>query len=119
MDQASLEIASENLARGRKRMRELAQEAQAERESLAAELLAGLGRTPSTVDRIAATNLAALHVRAKRLEAAGRDAVEIRRQITQMIRATGLRPAPVETAKPADPMAAIKAYGEQSGEAAS
>jgi hypothetical protein len=66
------------------------------REKLAGELIAGLGRVPTAIDLVAAVNLAALFVRADQLEAAGRNADEIRRQINQAIRATGLRPAKAE-----------------------
>jgi hypothetical protein len=80
-------------------MRQLASQAEAERAALTADILAGLGRTATTIDMIAASNLAALYVRANKLEAAGRDATEIRRQINQALRTTGFRPAKVEPPK--------------------
>jgi hypothetical protein len=79
-------------AQGRRRALQLAAEYAAERQALTVDLLAGLGRAPTAVDRIAAENLAAMHVRAHRLEAQGRDATEERRQITQMMRAAGFKP---------------------------
>jgi phosphotransferase system HPr-like phosphotransfer protein len=75
-------------------MRELRLEAAAERETLTAEILASLGRPASAIDRIAAANLAARHIRANRIEASGRDASAVRQQITQAVRATGFRPQP-------------------------
>jgi hypothetical protein len=81
-------------------MRELRAEAAREREALTVEILASLGRVPSAIDRIAAANLAALHVRANRIEASGRDASAIRQQITQAVRATGFKPQPAAAQKP-------------------
>ena len=106
MDSISPDAPYPHLARGRARMRELAQQSAAERDKLAAEILAGLGRAPSAIDRIAAANLAALHVRANRIEASGRDASAIRKQIIQATRATGFKPQPAASQKPA-PLKAI------------
>jgi hypothetical protein len=87
------------LSRGWARQRELARESEAERSALTAAILAGLGRQATTIDMIAASNLAALYVRANKLDAAGRDATEIRRQINQALRTTGFRPAKAEPPK--------------------
>jgi hypothetical protein len=94
-------------SRGWRRMRELAREADAKRKTLTAELLAGLGRPATAVDRIAAENLAALHVKAIRLEASGRDATGVRQQITQAMRASGLRPDKPAPPKPFNIAAAL------------
>lgn len=80
--------------RGSARARQIAAEDQAKREKLTAELLADLGRPPSALDRMNIQNLAAAHVRAERLRMAGRSDLEERRQITQLMRATGLKPQP-------------------------
>jgi hypothetical protein len=93
------------LARGRARMRQLTKQYAIEHETLTAEILASLGRPASAIDRIAAANLAALHIRANRIEAAGRDASAIRQQITQAVRATGFKPQPAAPQKSADPSA--------------
>jgi hypothetical protein len=86
-------------AQGRRRSLQLAAEAEAERKALEAELIADLGRRATAYDRIAINNIAAMHVRARRLEAQGKNATEERRQITQMMRGLGLKPAPVEQQK--------------------
>jgi hypothetical protein len=88
------------LLRGKARMRQLAAEADAERKAIAAKILADLGRPASMLDEIAARNLAALDVRASRLEANGKDATAVRQQITQAQRASGFRPAKPAEAKP-------------------
>jgi len=91
---------SSNLLRGGARIKELAAEAAVEREAIAAALLADLGRPPSAVDRIACQNLAALHVKASKLESNGRNATEVRRQICQQLRAAGFKPAPATVPAP-------------------
>ncbi|WP_407152251.1 hypothetical protein [Bradyrhizobium sp. ORS 86] len=96
-------------ARGVRRMREIAAEDQAKREKLTAELLADLGRVPSALDRVNVASLAAAHVRAERLRTRGRSDLEERRQITQLMRATGLRPQPV-TAPQVDPVKELDDY---------
>jgi hypothetical protein len=80
---------------GGRRTKARAAQDEAERNALTAELLQELGRPATARDRIAAANLAALHLRAIRLEANGRDASEVRRQITQTLRASW-RPDKVE-----------------------
>jgi hypothetical protein len=96
-------------SRGWRRMRELRAEAEAERDALAAELLVGLGRPVTAVDRIAAETLAAAHVKAERLEASGRDATEERRLVAQLMRTSGFRPAKASEHKP-DPTAALREH---------
>jgi hypothetical protein len=55
----------------------------AERQRIEAGLLADLGRPATMTDRVAAANIAALQVKAERLEHQGRDAFELRKQIAQ------------------------------------
>ncbi len=81
-------------------MIELAREAAAERAPLEAALLAGLGREPAALDIIAVETLAATVVRARRLRADGRSDADERKTIVQVIRATGLRPAPAAPTAP-------------------
>jgi hypothetical protein len=69
-------------------MREIGAEHLAKRQQLVDDLLAGLGRQPRALDKVVAENLAALHVRASYLESLGRDATEVRKQITACLRAT-------------------------------
>jgi hypothetical protein len=97
-------------------MRELAQEAEAERREVEAGLIHDLGRPPSARDRLTIETLSATLVRARRLRAVGRSDAEERRLIVQLMRAAGLRPSPIEAVK-VDPLAAIKAYGESGGAA--
>jgi hypothetical protein len=79
-------IETDQPARGWKRMRQLRAQDEANRKALVAELLSGLNRVPIALDHLAATNLAALHTRATRLESQGRDATEVRRLILQGMR---------------------------------
>jgi hypothetical protein len=78
--------------RGWARMKQLAAEADAERQALAEEIIAGLGRPAGALDRIAIESIAAAAVRARQLRAQGRDDLEQQRLIAQLLRATGLRP---------------------------
>lgn len=87
------------LSRGRRRMQELAVENAAKRQEIATRILAELGRPPLAVDVIAAENLAALHVKADQIEAAGRNAAGIRKMIIQAQRAS-FKPSPPTPAKP-------------------
>jgi len=87
-----MSASSSQLARGRIRMREIARESEAERKAIEADLLASLGRTATPLDRIAAESISAAVVRARRLRACGRDDSEQRRQIAQLMRASGFRP---------------------------
>jgi hypothetical protein len=96
---------------GRARSRELAAEAAAERAPLEAELRESLGRIPNAVDKLAIETIAATAVRARRLRADGRNDAEERRLLTQLLRATGLRPAPAAPAAPPTLQAALAARG--------
>jgi hypothetical protein len=86
---------------GSKRMKELAAIAAVERDALVLEILAGLGRPATAIDRIAAESIAAASLRARDLRAQGRDDLEQQRMIAQLLRATGLKPD--KKAPPAPP----------------
>jgi hypothetical protein len=86
---------------GSKRMRELASKAAVERDALVLEILSGLGRPPSALDKIAAESIAAASLRARDLRAMGRDDLEQQKMIAQLLRATGLKPD--KKAPPAPP----------------
>lgn len=76
-------------SRGWRRYRELKQQDDTDRQAIAAELLAGLGRPSTMADRLAAENIASLAVWARTLERRGafKGATEVRQQITQAARA--------------------------------
>jgi hypothetical protein len=61
---------------------------------LKADLIAGLGREPTAIDRISIDTLVATVIRAARLRTQGKNDHEERKLVSQLIRATGLRPAP-------------------------
>jgi hypothetical protein len=86
--------------RGIARMKQIAVEDAAKRQHLVTELLEGLGRTPTAMDRVTIETLAAAHVRADRLRMAGRSDLEERRLIIQLQRAAGFKPAPPAVPKP-------------------
>jgi hypothetical protein len=96
---------------GRARSRQLAQEAATERAPLEAELRAGLGREATPIDKLAIETIAATAVRARRLRADGRNDAEERRLLTQLLRATGLRPAPATPASAPSLQAQLAARG--------
>jgi hypothetical protein len=96
---------------GRRRSRQLAAEAALERGPLEAELRAGLGREVSPIDKLAIETIAATAVRARRLRADGRNDAEERRLLTQLLRATGLRPAPAAPAAAPSLQAPLAARG--------
>lgn len=96
---------------GRARSRQLAAEAALERAPLETELRESLGRIPNAVDKLAIETIAATAVRARRLRADGRNDAEERRLLTQLLRATGLRPAPAAPAAPPTLQAALAARG--------
>jgi hypothetical protein len=86
--------------RGWARVKQLTTENQVETSKLTAELLASLGRSPTPVDIIAAETLAASAIRARRLRSVGKNDGEERARIIQLIRATGMRPAPAAAPAP-------------------
>jgi hypothetical protein len=73
----------------------------ADREAITAALLESLGRTATMVDQIAAENLANLIVWARTLERRSQfaEAAKVRQQITQAVRATGMKPQPAASQK--------------------
>jgi hypothetical protein len=73
---------------------------EAQRQAIVADILAGLGRPATVVDRIAADNLASFHIKARRLEAQGKSSVEVRRVLNQAMRASGPKPAEPEAPRP-------------------
>jgi hypothetical protein len=83
----------ERARRGWARMRELAAQAEIERREIEAGLLADLGRPATTVDRIAIEALSAAMVRARKLRAMGKSDSEATKLVTQLLRATGIKPA--------------------------
>jgi|GEM_PF-6459264 len=87
--------------RGWARARELDKAAERDRKDLVTTLLASLGRVPSAVDIIAVESLSAAFITARRKRAAGRSDTEALKLVCQLLRATGLRPAPPAT--PAGP----------------
>ncbi|WP_441260827.1 hypothetical protein AB7008_43040 [Bradyrhizobium sp. 521_C7_N1_3] len=89
--------------RGWSRWKELQAMRAAQREQIAAGLLAGLGREPGEADRVAAKTIAAMQVEAERLETLGKSALEQRRIVAQLLRQSGFKPAPPGPAKSAPP----------------
>ena len=88
-------------------MLELASGYAKQRRELATALLGDLGREPTARDRVAAVNLASLHVTAERVEKSGRNASALRQQITQAMRAWRPETKPAKSA--ADFMAEMQA----------
>ncbi len=89
-------------SRGRQRMAELAQQAEAERQVEQCKLLADLGREPSAAETVLVEQIAALTVRARRLRAQGRDreAADTARLLVRAIARLGVKPGqgkPAET----------------------
>jgi hypothetical protein len=80
-------------ASGRRRQLQLARESEAERRALADRIAAALGRPLTAIDEVAISAIAATSIRADRLRATGRSDHAERQLLTQMFRATGLRPA--------------------------
>jgi hypothetical protein len=81
-------------ARGKKRMRQLVPAYERDRAALQAALLSDLGREPTTIDRVAAEALSAALISSRRKRAAGRHDLEALKLVTQLLRATGMKPAP-------------------------
>jgi hypothetical protein len=79
--------------RGWARMHEIRAEDEAKRQQLVAELVAGLGRHASALDRITIETLATTCIRADRLRSSGRADFAERKLILQLQRGLGLKPA--------------------------
>jgi hypothetical protein len=90
---------SSGLARGRRRMQEIAAEDEVEVRRLVAARLALLGREPTEDDRLFAEMIAVTATRARRLRARGKSDLDERRLLTQLFRASGWRPSPPEPPK--------------------
>jgi hypothetical protein len=104
------------LKRGWARARELSIAAEAERKAIEEGLFASLGRTPTAVDVIAIETLSSAFLGARRKRAAGRNDLESLKLITQLLRATGLRPAPPKIEKEfVNPFAGLFADEEEDG----
>jgi hypothetical protein len=97
-------VATERGRRGQARLRQLAAEAEAEREAEAARLTAGLGHPPTAIELIVIEQLAARTVAGRRLRRQGKDDTEQSRLIAQLLRSIGLKPA---VAPEPDPMQAL------------
>jgi hypothetical protein len=81
-------------ARGKKRMGQLVPAYEKDRAALQEALLGDLGREPTTIDRVAAEALSSALIGSRRKRAAGRSDVEMLKLVTQLLRATGMKPAP-------------------------
>jgi hypothetical protein len=92
----------ERARRGWARMRQLAAQDAIAITELTSELLAGLGRPPGAIDRASAEAISACIVRGRRLRESGRSDLEERRQLAQLLRASGgaFKPSPPAEAKP-------------------
>lgn len=92
----------EQLARGRARMKQLAEQDTAKARAIATRIISELGRVPSQLDELAAMHIARLFVRAERLEEAGRNSSAVRQSINQAMRASGFRPDKPTQKKPTE-----------------
>jgi hypothetical protein len=92
--------AHDRLARGRRRARELAVEAELERQVGAAELERDLGRPPSAAERLLIETTAAQVVEGRKLRRQGKSSEMQDRLVYRGLSALGIRQGP---AKPAGP----------------
>jgi hypothetical protein len=93
--------ATQRKARGKRRMRQLAQSNEAVRAQLEADILDEIGGgTPSVLHRVAAEAMAAAIVAGRKMRAKGQSDADAVRQIAQIARAFGLKPAPNAPAAP-------------------
>jgi ParB-like chromosome segregation protein Spo0J len=90
------------LSRGWRRVRELKTSAERELEELKTALVGCLGREPSAVDEVAIEALASATMSARKQRARGKSDREDLRLVAQLLRASGLKPAPLTAA--ADPV---------------
>ena len=88
------------LSRGWRRANELKQASERELEGLKSGLLDCLGREASAVDIVAIEALASATMSARKQRARGKSDREDLRLVAQLLRATGLRPAPAAAAAP-------------------
>lgn len=75
-------------------MKQLTASYEQDRAALQAALLSDLGREATTIDRIAAEALSSALIGSRRKRAAGRYDTEQLKLVTQLLRATGMKPAP-------------------------
>jgi hypothetical protein len=109
LDTDDIQVEPARPARGWKRMRQIRAADEAERKALADQLAAGVGRPVTAIDQVAITAIAATTVRADRLRLIGKSDLEERRLLAQLLRTSGIRPAPPAAPK-ADPMADLQSY---------
>jgi hypothetical protein len=88
------------LARGGRRMRELATVYESSRLELEADILREIGRAPTTLDRVAVEALSSAVIGARRKRAAGQHDSEQLKLVAQLMRASGLRPGPASAPTP-------------------
>lgn len=82
-------------ARGKKRMKQLAKSNEEVRLQLEADILAEIGGgTPTVLHRVAAESMASAIIAGRKLRAKGQSDADAIRQIAQIARAFGLKPAP-------------------------
>ena len=81
-------------ARGKRRMKQLTVSYERDRAALQAALLSDLGREATTIDRVAAEALSSALIGSRRKRAAGHYDTEMLKLVTQLLRATGMKPAP-------------------------
>jgi hypothetical protein len=89
-----------DLARGYARMRQLGQQDLAKAEVVAKELIDGLARPATPVDRIQARVVAALVCKLERTLACGKDTSRARRALTEAIANSPFAPAQAREAAP-------------------
>jgi hypothetical protein len=95
-------------SRGWRRMHELRAEDEAAKRAIIDGLTSDLGREPTTSDRLAIEQIAALTIQARRLERRGQfaQATKVRDQITRSQRTNGIKPQPIEPPKPVEDFSA-------------
>jgi Ni,Fe-hydrogenase III large subunit len=105
-------------SRGGKRMRELAGVYETTRIELEQNILSEIGRTPATLDRIAAEALSSAVIGARRKRAAGQHDSEQLKLVAQLMRASGLKPSPAKQAEePVNPYAGLLLFDEETASA--
>ena len=94
-------------SRGQRRMKELAVDYERTRVELEKAILAEVSGEPGALAQIAAEALSSAVMGARRKRAAGRSDAELLKLCAQLMRASGLRPAPVQAAVPPSPYAML------------
>jgi hypothetical protein len=106
------------LSRGWKRVREIKSAAERELNGLKAALIDCLGREATAVDVVAIEALASATVSARKQRARGKSDREDLRLVAQLLRATGLRPAPAAAPAPLSLEATLAEIAAEAGEEA-